>query len=326
MKDALVFLDKLSRQTGDASLQRELVEAYVKIGNVQGNSYYSNLGDTAGALASARKAVAAGERLVARDAGGPNQRALAAAYSSEADILYSISDLVGADENYRKAVSLAEAAVRKLPPDLDTRRQLAGTLRNWGDLAGAEGISNMGKPEEALARYRRSLNIVNGLVQEYPGSPLAKRDLYEKSAGAGGRRNDRRPSRRRGGTSSRGIGDDSGNLRRGSRKHERQGWRRQHVHPPGAGSGGQWQCEGSCAAGLGGGIHHGSASEFRPGQSAVPPQPCGYGTAHGQCPAQVGRSGGSAASCAEGAGAEPAAQRRGIRGTWRFYPMWPTAI
>ena len=175
----MVFLDKLSRQTGDASLQRELVEAYVKIGNVQGNSYYSNLGDMAGALASARKAVAAGERLVARDAGGPNQRALAAAYSSEADILYSISDLVGADENYRKAVSLAEAAVRKLPPDLDTRRQLAGMLRNWGDLAGAEGISNMGKPEEALARYRRSLNIVNGLVQEYPGSPLAKRDLYE---------------------------------------------------------------------------------------------------------------------------------------------------
>ena len=110
---------------------------------------------------------------------GPNQRALASAYSSEADILYSINDLVGADENYRKAVSLAEAAVRKLPPDLDTRRQLAGTLRNWGDLAGAEGISNMGKPEEALARYRRSLNIVNGLVQKYPGSPLAKRDLYE---------------------------------------------------------------------------------------------------------------------------------------------------
>ena len=68
--------------------------------------------------------------------------------------------------------------MRKLPPDLDTRRQLAGTLRNWGDLAGAEGESNMGKPEEALARYRRSLDIANGLVKEYPRSLAAKKELY----------------------------------------------------------------------------------------------------------------------------------------------------
>jgi eukaryotic-like serine/threonine-protein kinase len=178
VRDALIYLDKLSRQTGDPSLQRELVEAYVKIGNVQGNSYYSNLGDTAGALASARKAVGTGERLVARDAGGLNQRALASAYSSEADILYSTNDLAGADQDYRKAVSLAETAVRRLPPDLETRRQLAGTLRNWGDMAGAEGMSNMGKPEVALARYRRSLDIANELVKEYPGSRPAKKDLY----------------------------------------------------------------------------------------------------------------------------------------------------
>jgi tetratricopeptide (TPR) repeat protein/predicted Ser/Thr protein kinase len=178
VKDALVYLDKLSHESGDIGLQRELVEAYVKIGNVQGNSYYSNLGDTADALASARKAVAAGERLVARDASGLNQRALASAYSSEADILYSTNELTGADENYRKAVPLAEDSVRKLPPDLDTRRQLAMTLRNWGDLAGAEGISNMGNPAAALARYHRSLDIAAALVKEYPGSLAAKKELY----------------------------------------------------------------------------------------------------------------------------------------------------
>jgi tetratricopeptide (TPR) repeat protein/predicted Ser/Thr protein kinase len=178
VKDALVYLDKLSHESGDPSLQRELVEGYVKTANVQGNSYYSNLGDTAAALASARKAVTAGEWLVEHDANGLNQRALAAAYSSEADILYSTNDLAGANENYRKAVSLAETAVRQLPPDLDTRRQLAGTLRNWGDLAGAEGISNMGKPEEALARYQRSLDIADALVKDYPGSLPAKKELY----------------------------------------------------------------------------------------------------------------------------------------------------
>jgi tetratricopeptide (TPR) repeat protein len=178
VKDALVYLDKLSQDSGDVGLQRELVEAYVKIGNVQGNSYNSNLGDTAGALASAKKAVVAGARLVARDASGLNQRALASAYSAMADILYSVNDLAGADKDYRKAVSLADAAVRKLPPDLDTRLQLAGALRNWGDLAGAEGISNMGKPAEALVRYRRSADIAGALVKEYPASRPAQKELY----------------------------------------------------------------------------------------------------------------------------------------------------
>ena len=178
VKDALVYLDKLSHETSDASLQRELVEAYVKIGNVQGNSYFPNLGDSAAALASVRKAVAAGERLVARDASGLNQRALALAYCSEADILYGLNDLGGARRTVSKSVSLTESAVRKLPPDLDTRRQLANTLRNWGDLAGGEGISNMGKPGAALTRYRRSLEIANALAKEYPDSPLVKKEIY----------------------------------------------------------------------------------------------------------------------------------------------------
>jgi tetratricopeptide (TPR) repeat protein len=86
--------------------------------------------------------------------------------------------LAGANRNYRKAVSLAETAVRRLPPDLATRTLLAGTLRNWGDMAGAEGMSNMGRPEEALARYRRSLDIASELVREYPASRPAKKDLY----------------------------------------------------------------------------------------------------------------------------------------------------
>lgn len=178
VKDALVYLDKLSHETGDSSLQRELVESYVKIANVQGNAYYSNLGDTAGALASVRKAVYEGERLAERDASGLNQRALAAAYAAEADILYGTNNLAGANKEYAKAVTLAEAAVRNLPPDLDTRQQLSGMLRNWGDLGGGEGLANMGKAQEALARYRRSLDISTQLVREYPGSAVAMKELY----------------------------------------------------------------------------------------------------------------------------------------------------
>ena len=54
----LEYLDKLARDAGDrADLQRELAGAYLKVGDVQGRPFNPNLGDTAGALASYRKAV-----------------------------------------------------------------------------------------------------------------------------------------------------------------------------------------------------------------------------------------------------------------------------
>lgn len=59
VKDALAYLDSLAKEAeDDKTLQRELAAAYVKIGDVQGNSRMANLGDTTGALASYRKALA----------------------------------------------------------------------------------------------------------------------------------------------------------------------------------------------------------------------------------------------------------------------------
>src|SRR5205085_1815355 len=56
---ALEYLDKLAQEAGnDASLQRELAGAYEKVGDVQGNPYKANLGNSSGALESYRKALA----------------------------------------------------------------------------------------------------------------------------------------------------------------------------------------------------------------------------------------------------------------------------
>ena len=76
VKDALEYLDSLSQEAGvDPALQRELAAAYLKIGNVQGGNLHtadgrpiaaSNLGDTAGAVESYRKAAAIYQSLVTR--------------------------------------------------------------------------------------------------------------------------------------------------------------------------------------------------------------------------------------------------------------------
>src|SRR5262245_53176074 len=52
VRHALDYLDRLSREsTGDRTLRRELADAYLRVGDVQGNPYQANLGDVPGALA-----------------------------------------------------------------------------------------------------------------------------------------------------------------------------------------------------------------------------------------------------------------------------------
>ncbi len=59
VRRALLYLDGLAKEAEDSrDLQIELARAYLKIGDVQGLPYAANLGDTSGALASYRKALA----------------------------------------------------------------------------------------------------------------------------------------------------------------------------------------------------------------------------------------------------------------------------
>ncbi|PYJ09391.1 MAG: hypothetical protein DMF06_10245 [Verrucomicrobia bacterium] len=58
VSDSLAYLDGLEKEgVRDRSLRLEIALAYVKVGDVQGEPYAANLGDTAGALASYGKAI-----------------------------------------------------------------------------------------------------------------------------------------------------------------------------------------------------------------------------------------------------------------------------
>ena len=65
---ALEYLDRVSRETvDDEELQLEVAAAYQRIGDIQGNPTMENLGQTAGALESYRKALNIRKALVAGD-------------------------------------------------------------------------------------------------------------------------------------------------------------------------------------------------------------------------------------------------------------------
>jgi len=105
----LQYLDSLNTEAkGDQSLQEELASAYEKVGDVLGYPYGANLGDTAGALQSYRKAMTIRESLAAREATEPRLLALTSDYIRMANVLESSGDLAGALVEMRKALPITQ--------------------------------------------------------------------------------------------------------------------------------------------------------------------------------------------------------------------------
>jgi serine/threonine protein kinase len=120
---ALKYLDSLAREaSGDVTLQRELAAAYERLGDVQGDASYANLGDNPGALQSFRKALIIRESVAANSQHTlDDQRRLSGDYNRIGRCLGEMGDQPGALDNLRKALSITEkvAATANTPSTLD---------------------------------------------------------------------------------------------------------------------------------------------------------------------------------------------------------------
>ncbi len=161
---ALEYLDSLARQAkGDTSLQRELATAYERVGDVLGYNYLPNLGDTAGALQSYRKALAIREPLAKANPDDMQlQGALVRNYFRVANVLEASGDFSGALGAVRKALPITEkmAAGENNPVIVD---QLAGSYYFTARLLGQTG-----DPSGALENYRKAASIREPLLQVDP--------------------------------------------------------------------------------------------------------------------------------------------------------------
>jgi non-specific serine/threonine protein kinase/serine/threonine-protein kinase len=191
---ALDYLDRLAREAaGDAALQRELAAAYVKVGDLQGNPYFPNLGDMAGAEASYRKSLAIHEALAARAGGDLRARHdLAASYEKLGDLLASRSELSEAEKLYRRALELHETWAAAGHADKESRSALAqaydklGQVRLWtGDAAGARGLHEQSlKLREALAaEFPRDAAMIHAVCVSYVniGETYVQQDDYARA-------------------------------------------------------------------------------------------------------------------------------------------------
>ena len=118
---ALEYLDQLSQdESADESLQKDLAESYLKVGNVQGTLVRSNesLGRYADALGSFRKAAAIFRRLHRRATGDRELRGrLAKSFEGVGDACTRLKDAACAEQGYRQARELYELDAVQNPND-----------------------------------------------------------------------------------------------------------------------------------------------------------------------------------------------------------------
>jgi len=181
---ALEYLDGLNQEgKGDESLQRELADAYERIGDVQGQPRQANLGDSAGASASYRKALAIRESLVAAD---PRNlalfRELTPNYSKLSDLLWMMGDPHGAMEIADKEMASATVVYQADPNDPANRLLLASYRMDYGYKQAAIGGNRKG----GLENLQQGSQMLEQLSSEKPQDLHIRRILglsYSRAAG-----------------------------------------------------------------------------------------------------------------------------------------------
>jgi len=181
---ALEYLDSLSREAkGDVSLQRELAAAYEKIGDVQGQPRQANLGDSAGAESSYRKALAIRESLAAANAKTTDlQRELVPGYGKLGDLLWSKGDSAGTMENASKGMAVAEAVYRADRANAANRFLFATVCIDFGFKQALVADD----PARGLENLRQGTVLLEQIVSEDLQNLRARRFLsltYDRTAG-----------------------------------------------------------------------------------------------------------------------------------------------
>jgi serine/threonine protein kinase/tetratricopeptide (TPR) repeat protein len=173
VNDALQYLDKLAHQAApDLALQRELAAAYEKVGDVQ-DSLGPSLGDTAGAVASYRKALALREHLVALRSNDKSLLIdLASTYRNLARLLWNGNDIAAGFDLAKKALDLRRQIAGAQPASLPARSDL---VASYYDLAQIEG--ERGRFAESIQNFREAAAIDEILAAAEPANETYARRL-----------------------------------------------------------------------------------------------------------------------------------------------------
>jgi eukaryotic-like serine/threonine-protein kinase len=175
----LTYLDRLYRQSGhDPELLREMADAYLKLGMVQGYPNAPNLGDLAGARESLSRALALARASVDRDAGDERaRRLLALAHEKLGDVEAWTGDVVDGVEHARLALANWQQLGRSRPAEVAAQLPVAVSLLKLGDLLGHPSFPNLGDRRGAIEQYTSALALLHRLGPGGDDGPLVQRRI-----------------------------------------------------------------------------------------------------------------------------------------------------
>lgn len=171
VRRAFEYLNGLSKEAvGDASLEREVAESYLKLGDIQGNLYTSHVGDREGALESHRRALEMANLLAARPSPEVADRLLVVRAKT------GLADLLALGGDRRQALRLYQEA-RAVCEELDKRKRTLQTVRHLAEVVSKEGFvqSQLGDLNGARQLFTRALGLSAEWQQLDATSPLAQR-------------------------------------------------------------------------------------------------------------------------------------------------------
>jgi tetratricopeptide (TPR) repeat protein len=173
----LEHLDRMARDArGDRATELDLVDAYTRLGNIQGNGYEQNLGDLVGGLASISKALAIAEPLAASH---PEDlellRALANAQTAKGDILSLSGDVPGAVASLRATVQTYDQMIALPGATPALFLEAAAANSPLGDVLGQD--TGLGDLDAALTAYRKCIDLDERALRLDPQSTKAMRGL-----------------------------------------------------------------------------------------------------------------------------------------------------
>jgi tetratricopeptide (TPR) repeat protein/predicted Ser/Thr protein kinase len=174
----LKHLDRMAQDAhGDRQTQLDLADAYTLLGNLQGNAYQQNLGDTAAALVSIDKAIALSEPFAGSNSTDREAlHALARAQVSRSQILFgtvpiqtTIASTQAAITTYNQLTALPDATPSELC-------DAASAYTVLGDELGTT-IDSLNDLPGAISAYRKFLDLSNRALGVDPHFQRAEQNL-----------------------------------------------------------------------------------------------------------------------------------------------------
>ncbi|WP_321476558.1 serine/threonine-protein kinase [uncultured Paludibaculum sp.] len=161
---SLANYEKLAREaTGDPELLGELAEAYSRLGNLYGNPYSTNIGETQKALATYRR----GLELLGGIPEGAGPKALeksrALLYSSLGEVTAYSGDTPKGIEYMRRCIRLLEVLETRDPTAADILVELSGARGTLGDHLAGIGTGIVLDKDGAIGAFQSQLVTVEAL-------------------------------------------------------------------------------------------------------------------------------------------------------------------